>query len=117
MIRSCHDYLVYTHVSLATPDGGQDPGVLRHVTGRGIKESQLRKRIRLKIYARSERACPRKDSSKMTAGAKKSGLVLHGPYFAVLISFHPEMALFRNLCVNLRDSLCSVFTLCLLVIP
>jgi hypothetical protein len=25
-----------------------------------------------------------------------------------LASFHPEMALFRNLCVNLRDRLCDV---------
>jgi len=56
MIQSCHDYFSYTHVSLEPPDGGQDPGVLPHVTGWGIKGSQLRKRIHLKIYARSARA-------------------------------------------------------------
>ncbi len=28
--------------------------------------------------------------------------------FANLVSFHPEMALFRNLCVKLRNCLCDV---------
>jgi hypothetical protein len=30
------------------------------------------------------------------------------PEVLVIVSFHPEMALFRNLCVNLRVSLCDV---------
>ncbi|MGD8770513.1 MAG: hypothetical protein PVJ06_10775, partial [Desulfobacterales bacterium] len=34
-----------------------------------------------------------------------------------LVSFHPEMALFRNLCVNLRNHLCGVLRVRLRVIP
>jgi len=34
-----------------------------------------------------------------------------------LASFHPEMALFRNLCVNLRNYLCGVPLVRLRVIP
>jgi hypothetical protein len=34
-----------------------------------------------------------------------------------LTSFHPEMALFRNLSVNLQDSLCGVLAVRLRAIP
>ena len=34
-----------------------------------------------------------------------------------LISFHPEIALFRNLCVNLRNYLCGVPLVRLRAIP
>jgi len=34
-----------------------------------------------------------------------------------LASFHPEIALFRNLCVNLRNHLCGVPLVRLRVIP
>jgi hypothetical protein len=33
------------------------------------------------------------------------------------LRFHPEMALFRNLCVNLRNYLCGVLLVRLRVIP
>jgi len=35
----------------------------------------------------------------------------------ILNSFHPEIALFRNLCVNLRNTLCGVLLVRLRVIP
>jgi hypothetical protein len=48
-------------------------------------------------------------------GTKKGGTALWlqqravPPFsFVLLFSFHPQMALLRNLCVNLRDGLCGV---------
>jgi len=39
------------------------------------------------------------------------------PGLQTIASFHPEMALFHNLCVNLRDCLCDVRPVRLLAIP